>query len=799
MRRTWRWWAVVLAALCVTIAAAPTAGARAAAPRVGTCDSAAPWMDKTKTPDQRASALLSVLTLDQKVSLMHGVGDATGTPPVGDHTGAIPAIPSVCFPGLYLTDGPIGVRQGSEPATLMPAPVALAASWDPTTARVYGTLLGSEARAKNNDVIFGPMMNMVRIPQGGRDFETLGEDPYLASQIAVPEVQAIQARGVMADPKHYVANNQEIDRMLTNAVVDDRTLHEIYLPAFEATVKEGHAATIMAAYNKVNGAYNAQNCPLLHGVLEGQFGFDGFVLSDYDSTYGMEVPSVNCGTDLELPTGKGLAGLADGEGAPSTMGYDNLSQDVQAGTVLTSTIDAAVHRILRTVFRFGVFDRPASACPIQGDINNCSPLDPAAGEQAARQVAEAGAVLLKNSAPAPGAAPVLPLANTVTKIAVIGPNANVNAQGGGSSATVPFTNVPPLQGIKSRAGAGVTVTYDDGSNAATAATTAAAADVAIVVVADHMQEQFDRPCLGLDCDSSTPSGAQTSQDALIEAVAAANPHTVVVLNSGAPDLMPWVNMVPAILEGWYGGEENGAALAALLFGDANPSGKLPVTFPANQTDTPTQSPAQYPGVGTEARYSEGVFMGYRHYDQHNITPLFPFGYGLSYTTFGYSNIAVTPTCTTAGPGATVSFDLQNTGTRAGADVAQLYLGYPSNSAIPEPPKWLRGFQKVSLNSGQTQRVTLTLDQRAVSYWDAAAQQWKVQAGTFTAMVGGSSRDLPLTDAFAVDASCAAGTGPGAPTATPEPDSAALYISGLAALLASALWLSRRRARGALRR
>jgi len=604
-------------------------------------------MDTSKTPDQRADALLAVLTLDQKVAFMHGIGDDTGTGFVGDHTGAIPPMPAVCFPGFHFTDGPIGVRQGSEPATLMPAPVALAASWDPAVARQYGTVLGSEARAKNNDAIFGPMMNMVRIPQGGRDFETLGEDPYLAAQIAVPEIEAIQARGVMADPKHYVANNQEIDREVTDAVVDERTLHEIYLPAFEASVEQGHAATVMAAYNKVNGAYNAQNCPLLHDVLEGQFGFKGFVLSDYDSTYGQEVPSVNCGTDVELPTGEGLPGLGGQMGSPLTGGYDYLPRDVQAGKVLTSTIDAAVHRILRTMFRFGVFDRSPSACPITNDINNCSPIDFAAGEQAARQIAEAGAVLLKNSAPTSGTAPLLPLdTGTLHSIVVIGPEANTNNQGGGSSATVPVTNVTALQGITDRAGPGVTVSYNDGSNAATAATTAASANLAIVVVGDHMQEQFDRPCLDLDCDSSSPSGAPTSQDALIEAVAAANPHTVVALNSGAPDLMPWAGQVPAILEGWYSGEENGNALAALLFGDANPSGKLPVTFPQNETDGPIQSLAQYPGIGTEAQYSEGVFMGYRYYDQHNVAPLFPFGYGLSYTSFAYRNLAITPTSPT---------------------------------------------------------------------------------------------------------------------------------------------------------
>ena len=756
-----------VAILTLSLAVAPSLGAHASSPGAaaqarGQAPAGLPWMDTSLSPDQRADLLLAALTLDQKVAFMHGIGDDTGMGFVGDHTGAIPPMPAIGFPGIHFTDGPIGVRQGGEPATLMPAPVALAASWDPAMAQQYGTVLGSEAHAKNNDVIFGPMINMVRIPQGGRDFETLGEDPYLAARIAVPEIEAIQNQGVMADPKHYVANNQETDREVTNAIVDDRTLHEIYLPAFEASVEQAHAATVMAAYNKVNGAYNTQNCPLLHGVLEGQFGFDGFVVSDYDSTYGQEVPSVNCGTDVELPTGEGLPGLGGQPGSRATGGYDYLPQDVTAGTVLTSTIDAAVHRVLRTLFRFGVFDR--QPCPIANDINNCSPIDANADGLAARQVAEAGAVLLKNATPQAAAAPLLPLdTGRVTSIAVIGPAAATNAQGGGSSATVPFTNVTPLQGITARAGPGIRVAYNDGSNAALAAAVAATSSVAIVVVADQMMEQVDRPCLDLNCYSSASAGGATQatdQDALIEAVAVANPHTIVVLNSGAPDLMPWIGQVPSVLESWYGGEENGAAMASVLFGDVNPSGKLPVTFPLTETDTAANTPQQYPGVGEMAHYSEGVFIGYRHYDQAGTTPLFPFGHGLSYTTFSYSNLAIAPAeACTAGAGATgtgptratVSFDVQNTGSRAGAEVAQLYLGFPMRSAVPEPPKWLRGFQKVFLQPGQITHVTLPVDQRALSYWDTTHSQWTVQPGPFNIMVGGSSRDIRLTGSMQADA------------------------------------------------
>jgi beta-glucosidase len=707
-------------ALVLVLALTFLGGARAsAAPQ--------PWLDRSLPPDQRARLLLGVLTLDEKVALMHGVGNETGQGFVGDHTGAIPPIPRVGFPGLHLTDGPGGVRQAKEPATAMPAGVALAATWDTVLARRYGEVLGREARALNNDVIFGPMVNMVRIERGGRDFETLGEDPLLAGRIGVADIQGIQSQGVMATAKHWVANNQEVDRNTTDARVDERTLHELYMPAFEAAVRDGGAASVMAAYNKVNGTYNAENCPLLRDTLKRQFAFDGFVVSDYDSTHG-SAQDVICGTDIEFPTGSN---------------YQNLPSDVAAGRISIAQLDDAVLRILRTMFRFGVFDR--APCP---NVNHCGPIDQAADAVVARNVAEAATVLLKNDPVRD--AKLLPLDPAkVHSIAVIGPSADKVASGGGSSQVTPLEQITPLAGIRERAKtAGMTVTYDAGGPQA--ATVAAGAYVAIVVVSDALTEGFDRPCLDLSCGGNFDF--QPQDDALIAQVVAANPRTVVVLDSGAPDTMPWVGSVPALVQGWYAGDQNGHALAPVLFGDVDPSGRLPVSFPRSDTDVAVTSPAQYPGVAEQAQYSEGVFTGYRHYDVSGIAPLFAFGYGLSYTTFRFDRLGAQP----QGDHVLVQFDVTNTGSRSGAEVAQLYVGAPPDNSIREPVKWLRNFTKVALSPGQTKSARLTLTARDISYWDAGRHRWAIQPGCHPVLVGASAADIRLRGVSVGDqASCTA--------------------------------------------
>ena len=748
----------------MTSVARPAAGAAASFP----------WMNTSLSADERARLLVRALTLDEKVGLMHGIGDETGTGFVGDHTGAVPPIPRVGFPGFHLTDGPGGVRQSTEQATAMPAPVALAAGFDPDLAQLYGSVVGREARDRNNDVLFGPMENMVRLERGGRDFETYGEDPYLAARIGVGYVEGVQAKGEIATAKHWVANNQEVDRTITDANVDVRTLHELYMQQFQAAVQEAHVGAVMAAYNRVNGSYNAENCPLLRDTLKGEFGFDGFVVSDYDSTHG-SAGDVICGTDQEYPTGAN---------------YQSLPADVAAGRISVATIDAAVFRILRTLFRFGVIDRPTCS------VNQCAPIDVHGDGLQTRTIAEAGTVLLKNDPVTLGSAmtPLLPLdASRVHSIALLGPSSQRVAKGGGSSQVAPEYEVTPLQGITARAAAvGVSVVSNPldspanpintgaypGQNPAEiapAVTAAAQADVALVFVSDALTEGFDRPCLELSCGGNFDF--QPIDDAYVAAVRAANPRTVVVLESGAPDVLPWAAQIPAIVEGWYQGEENGNAIAAVLFGDADPGGRLPVSFPQKDTDVAVTSPTQYPGIAEEAQYSEGLFTGYRHYDQTGIAPMFAFGAGMSYASFAYSALSVH----TSSDAAVVSFDVTDTGARAGYAVPQLYVGAPADNSLMEPVKWLRGFTKLFLAPGATAHVSLTLRARDVSYYDVGGRSFRVQPGCHPVLVGASAADIRLRGVSigAAPSSCTATVGSvQASTGTTSGPAAASVAGGL---------------------
>jgi beta-glucosidase len=696
-----------LVAVALLLACAPTASA-----------ARLPWMNLHRTPSQRAKAFVAALTLEEEVAIMHGIGQETGQGFIGQHTGAVPPIPRAKFPGLHATDGPLGVRQHA-PATALPSGPSLAATWDTKLARRYGATLGRESRAFNNDIVFGPMVNLVRLEQAGRNFEGLGEDPYLTARLAVPEIRGIQAQGVMADIKHYAANNFEANRMTVDEKIADRTLHELYLQSFEAAVKRAHVATLMAAYNRVNGDYMAENCPLTEHVLRDEWHFDGFVLSDYDSTHG-SVKDVTCGTEMEFPTGQNYAKLVD---------------DVHAGRIKKALIDRAVRRIARTMFRFGLFDRAPCAA-----VDRCAPIDVAGGAATARAVATAGGVLLKND----GA--ILPLEGAkVHSVAVVGSAASKIDSGGGSSQVQAAVTVTPADGIGARARkAGMTVVTDPTGTAAGAADAAAQADVAIVVVGDSLTEAFDRPCLVMTCPGYFD--AQADPDAQVMAAAAANPHTVVVVQSGEPDIFPWLGSVPAVLEGWFSGEQDGAAMAALLFGDANPSGRLPVSFPKRQSDTAVQPGAQYepggPLVGREgatADYSEGVFTGYRHYDKSGIAPQFAFGYGLSYTRFRLGGLSVRR----AGARVRVRFRVRNAGPRAGRDTPQLYVGAPQSNPRDEPVKRLRGFAKVRLAPGAGRRVTLWLRRRDISYWNPDRQAWDQQAGCHPILVGESAGDIRL--------------------------------------------------------
>lgn len=657
--------------------------------------------------DKRAREIVSKMTLDEKISQLHGIRD--------DEKGIyrwVPGVPRLGIPGLQITNGPAGAGPGSTrpprpqvPATALPSPIAAAATWDRALAREYGAIAGEESKAIGNGLLEAPTINIVRIPQNGRTFEGYGEDPYLAGEMSVANIIGIQGAGIIANVKHYIANNQETDRFAINEEIDERTMREIYLPAFEASILRGHSASLMCAYPKINGTFNCENGLLLTNILKKEWRFDGFVTSDFGAVHST-IPSAMAGLDLEMPTGKYFG--------------DDLKASVESGQVPMSVIDDKLVRRFRTMMRFGIFDDPPQPRPIPAKANGAR----------ARRIAEEGIVLLKNSGG------LLPLdAHNIKSIALIGPMAmKAVTGGGGSSHVVPLYTVDPVDGIRTETASNTIVVAADGADLSHAVNTARAADVAVVMVGMIDTEGKDH--------SLTLDGAQ---DKLIEAVAAANPKTIVVLKTGSAVLMPWLDKVSTVLEAWYPGEEDGNAVARVLFGEVNPSGKLPITFPRTLEDVPASTPAQYPGIDGLAHYSEGVFVGYRHYDAKNIRPLFPFGHGLSYTTFAYRNLRVSPMPATGKRPAklVVEADVQNSGNVEGAEVVQLYLGLPSLPAVPQPPRQLKGFQKVALKPGAKVHVRFIADARALSYWDVTTHTWKVPPGTYSVFVGSSSRDIRL--------------------------------------------------------
>jgi beta-glucosidase len=664
--------------------------------------------------DQRARDIVRQMTLDEKIQELHGIRDDS-------HYRYVPGVSRLGIPPFRITNGPAGAGPGDvtkthpqDPATALPSPIALAATWDVNLAKQYGSIVGEESKDIGNALVEAPDINIARLPQNGRTFEGYGEDPFLVGQMSASNIQGIQSQGVIANVKHYVANNQETDRFTTDEQIDERTLREIYLPGFEASIHQGQSASVMCAYPRVNGTFNCENGLLMNDILKKEWGFDGFITSDFGAVHST-VPSAMAGLDLEMPTGKYFG--------------DDLKAAVESGQVPVSVIDDKLVRRFRTMMRFGVFDHPPVPKPIPAQENGAK----------SRAIAEQGMVLLKNQGG------ILPFAR-IKSIAVIGPGAMAAVTGGGgSSHVVPLYTVDPVEGIRKRAGAAVTVNSSDGSDLAKAAALAHGADVAIVMVSKVDREGRDQTL-----------NLEQNQDELVEAVAGANPRTIVVLKTGSAVLMPWIEKVPAILEAWYPGEEDGNAVADVLFGTVNPSGKLPLTFPRRIEDPPASTPAQYPGVDGVAHYSEGIFVGYRHYDQKNIEPLFAFGYGLSYTTFAYSNLKVAATPDKQGRWS-VDFDLHNSGHVAGAEVAQLYVGLPS-TAVPQPPKQLKRFQKVFLAPGKTQHVHWTLDAPALSYWNVQQHKWTVAPGAYKVMVGASSRDIRLNGEFKSGVSAAQGGG-----------------------------------------
>ena len=708
--------AAIVVALCAAVLAAPAAAPAAASP----CGDHA-WCDAALPVEERVNLLLAAMTDQEKYELMGGFTTR-------EINSINEPIPRLGVPEVRFTDGPAGVRQTANPegrTTQMPAPMALASTFDPALAREYAATVADEARRKGRNVLLAPTMNLLRTPLNGRTFESFGEDPFLMSRFAVEYVRGVQSQKVVADPKHYVANNQEGvtyqppfatgpgSRQVTNAVIDDRTLREMYLPHFEAAVKEGKAGTVMLAYNRVNGQWMSENGPLVEGILKDEWGFDGFALSDYGASRST-IGGANNGMDLELP---------------QAVFYrpELLAAAVAASQVSRAEIDDHVRRILRIMFRFGMFEEGA----LPADL----PIDEQGHAAVSRRVAEAGSVLLRNREDR------LPLdAGRLKKVAIIGPYADENQGGGGSAEVTPFFEVTPKAAIEKRLGPGVEIRYDDGTNPVSAEAAARGADVALVVVADDQHEFGDKPCLSLQCPSDPRETRE--QDGLVERVAAANENTVVVLQAGGPVLLPWADKVDALLQAWYPGQVGGEAISALLFGDANPSGKLAATFPVRPEDEPVNTPQQYPGVAENATYSEGVFVGYRHFDEQGIAPRYPFGFGLSYTDFAVRDLRVSRT--DGGPLVRVTAEVADAGRRRGAEVAQLYVGMPDpRPDVQQPPRQLKGFEKVELDPGERRRVTFDLDDRAFSYWDTRRNAWAIAPGCHQLLVGTSSRSTPL--------------------------------------------------------
>jgi beta-glucosidase len=708
----------------------------------------APYKNANDPPDQRVADLLARMTLEEKATLLSGAGWMESA-----------AIERLGIPAIKMADGPLGVRSwlGSSAitsaanapmkveTTSFPSGVAMAATWDTELVQREGQAIGQEVKALGRDMILGPTVNINRVPLWGRNFEGYGEDPYLAGRLGVAYVKGVQSEGVIPSVKHFAANNEEFERHRIDAQIDERTLHEIYFPAFKAAVQEGNAWTVMSAYNLLNGVHCAESKPLLTDILKGEFGFKGFVISDWGSTYSTAA-TVNAGMDLEMPGGPPMVTWAS-TGQPQAAGNgwgwlsaDKVLAEVKSGHITEATLDDNVGRILRVIFVSGLFDHPHEG---GGEV------DTPAQRAVALQGATEGIVLLKN------AGSLLPLdAAKIHSITVIGPNAAVARTGGGGSSLVrPRYAISPLDGIRERA-KGVDVRYALGAGMERedaslntpeasarllkeAVDAAAAADVAVVVVGRYPKlegESFDVKTMDLP----------TGQDDLIEAVEKANPHTIVVLNTGDPVTMTkWIEQTPALLDMWYGGQEGGNALAAILFGDANPSGKLPVSFPKKFEDSPAYG--NYPGVNLKVNYAEGIYVGYRYYDTKNVAPLFPFGFGLSYTSFAYSGLKVTPERWVGGEVAVdahVSLKVKNTGTHAGAEVVQLYV-HDGHSKIDRPVRELKRFQRVELKPGETRSVEFDLDRTDLSYWSPDKKTWVAEPGTFEIQIGSSSRDIRL--------------------------------------------------------
>lgn len=708
------------------------------------------YLDATKPIEQRVEDALSRLTLKEKVAMVHAQSKFSSA-----------GVPRLGIPEFWMTDGPHGIRPEvlwdewdqagwtNDSCVAYPALTCLAATWNPEMSMLYGKSIGEEARYRNKTVLLGPGVNIYRTPLNGRNFEYMGEDPYLAGRMVVPYVQGVQQNGVAACVKHYALNNHEVNRHTTNVVVDDRALYEIYLPAFKAAVQEGNAWAIMGAYNLYKGQHACHNQYLLNDILKGEWGFDGVVVSDWGGVHDTD-QSITNGMDMEF--GSWTNGLSQG----TSNAYDNYYlatpylQRIQEGKVGTKELDDKVRRILRLAFRTTMdTNRPFG-----------SMLSPEHYE-AARRIGEEGIVLLQNKNA------VLPIdLNKAKKIAVIGENAiKMMTVGGGSSSLKVQRELSPLDGIKARVGDKAEIVYARGyvgdatgeyngvvtgqnlkddrtpeELIAEAVKVAAEADYVIFIGGLNKSNHQD-------CEDSDRKELNLSygQDAVISALAKANKNLVVVNISGNAIAMPWVNEVPAIVQDWYLGSEAGSALAAVLMGDVNPSGKLPFTFPVKLEDVPAHSMGEYTGESSrktiDIKYNEGIFVGYRWADkQKKVKPLFPFGHGLSYTTFTYGKPVADSKTMSADGTLTVKVNVKNTGACEGQEVVQMYIS-DKQSSLPRPIKELKGFQKIKLAPGEEKEVTFTIQKEALSFFDDAKHAWIAEPGKFEAIIAASAADI----------------------------------------------------------
>ena len=700
-----------------------------------------PWRNAALDPDTRADLMVKAMTLEEKIQLVHGSGWGVLRPgavvPAGDNGGAgfVPGIPRLGLPDINLADSAVGIRMAardSRYATLLPSVIGMASSWDPAMGHLYGEVIGRELRDQGYNMSIGGGVDLIREPRDGRNFEYASEDPVLSGTMVGELAMGVQSQEVMGDIKHYVLNDQETGRNTLNAVLNERAMQETDLLGFQIAIGMAKPAGVMCSYNRVNGDYACENKYTLTDVLKDAWGFKGFVLSDWDGTHST-VKAALAGLDMEQPGDKYF-------GEP-------LKAAVMAGTVPEARLDDMVHRIVRSMFATGVVDHP----PVRRVV------DPFRGRADARKIEEESLVLLKNEGG------VLPLASgNATTIAVIGGRADFGVLSGGGSAQVDapggrlggsewgkavYFPSSPLRYLRELAGSDAAVSFDAGTDVAEAAKAAAKAQVAIVFVTQWMSEGMDRTTLSL------PSENGVAQDALVEAVVKANPNTVVVLETGGPVSMPWSKQVKGIVEAWYPGIGGGEAIANVLFGRVNASGKLPVTFAANDAQLPhpqvTGLTAETGNNGMDAGthhdkeakdftvdYNvEGMLVGYKWFEVKDRTPLFPFGFGLSYTRFAYSGLKVAE-----GTGS-VSFTVRNTGARAGDEVAEVYVTLPKSAG--EPFRKLAGFARVSLAAGASETVTVPISPLYLKVFSTEKSGWERVGGEYRIEVGGSSAELPL--------------------------------------------------------